>query len=74
MNPAQRNYQVYDKEFLAIIHSLTEWRKYLQGVKEPIDIVTDHRNLEYYRQPQNLSRRQADWVSQLMEYDVVLRH
>ena len=74
MNPAQRNYQVYDKEFLAIIHSLTEWRKYLLGTKEPIDIVTDHRNLEYYRQPQNLSRRQADWVAQLMEYDVVLRH
>jgi predicted transcriptional regulator len=71
MNPAQRNYQVYDKELLAVMHSLTEWWKYLLGAKEPINIVTDHRNLEYYRQPQNLSRRQANWISQLMECDVV---
>jgi hypothetical protein len=74
MSPAQRNYQVYDKEFLAIMHSLTEWRKYLLGAKQTVEIITDHRNLEYYRKPQNLTRQQADWVSQLQEYDLELKH
>jgi hypothetical protein len=74
MTPAERNYQIYDKEFLAIINSLSEWRHYLLGAAKQIEIFTDHRNLEYYRRPQNLSRRQADWVSQLSEYDFTLIH
>jgi len=74
MTPAQRNYQIYDKEFLAVINSLNEWRQYLLGTPETIEIFTDHRNLEYFRKPQNLSRRQADWVSQLSEYDFLLLH
>jgi len=74
MTPAQRNYQIYDKEFLAIINALTEWRQYLLGAAKTFEIITDHRNLEYYRKPQNLSRRQADWVSQLSEYDFLLLH
>jgi hypothetical protein len=74
MSPAQRNYQVYDKEFLAIMHSLTEWRKYLLGTKHTVEVITDHRNLEYYRKPQNLTCQQADLVSQLQEYDLELKH
>ena len=74
LTDAQRNYQIYDKEFLAIIEALSEWRQYLLGAKHTIDVVTDHRNLEYYRKPQNLTRRQADWVTKLQEYDILLRH
>src|SRR6202040_4183420 len=50
------------------------WRQYLLGAKLAFNIFTDHRNLEYYRKPQNLTRRQADWVSQLQEYDFLLHH
>jgi Integrase zinc binding domain/RNase H-like domain found in reverse transcriptase len=74
MTPTQRNYQIYDKEFLAIINALSEWRQYLLGAVKTFEIITDHRNLEYYRKPQNLSCRQADWVSQLSEYDFLLLH
>jgi hypothetical protein len=75
MSPAQRNYQVDDKEFPAIMHSLREWRKCLLGAKhDTIEIITDHHNLEYYRKPQNLTHRQADWVSQLQEYNLKLKH
>ena len=35
---------------------------------------TDHRNLTYFRKPQDLNRRQADWVSKLQEYDFKLHH
>ena len=74
MAPAQRNYQIYDKELLTVINALDKWRQYLLGSPQVIDVVTDHQNLEYYRKPQNLSRRQADWISQLQEYHLELRH
>ena len=42
------NYNVHDKELLAIFEAFKWWRHYLEGVAEPIDIVTDHKNLEYF--------------------------
>ena len=42
MSPTQRNYQIYDKELLAVINALSEWRQYLLGSPQAIDVVTDH--------------------------------
>ena len=39
-----------------------------------MEVWTDHWNLEYYRKPQNLTRRQADWISQRQECDISLHH
>ncbi len=55
LNPAERNYEVYDKELLAVMHALYEWSHYLKGVKEQIEILTDHQNLMYFRKPQNIN-------------------
>ena len=41
----ERNYEIYDKEMMAIMDSLTEWRQYLMGTKETVDVWTDHQNL-----------------------------
>jgi hypothetical protein len=46
-NEAQRNYEIYNKEMLAIMLSLEEWRQYLLGLKKPFEIWTDHQNLTY---------------------------
>ena len=55
--PAEWNYDIYDHELLTIIQSLKEWRQYLTGTKHPVTIITDHRNLMYFKSPQNLSWR-----------------
>jgi hypothetical protein len=47
MNQAERNYDIWDKEMLGIIHALDAWRHYLIGLPEPFEIRTDHKNLEY---------------------------
>ena len=39
--------------------SLDEWQQYLLGAEEPVEIWTDHQNLQYFRKPQKLNRRQA---------------
>jgi len=54
--PAERNYDIYDCKLLAVIHALEEWRQYLTGTKHPVTIITDHRNLTYFKSPQNLSQ------------------
>jgi hypothetical protein len=59
MNKAERNYEIYDREMLAIAEALKNWRMYLEGLPQPFEIITDHRNLEFWRTAQNLTRCQA---------------
>jgi hypothetical protein len=58
--PAECNYEIYDKEMLAIIRCLEEWEPELQGVTE-FEILSDHKNLEYFMTVQKLSERQIRW-------------
>jgi hypothetical protein len=74
MTEAERNYEIYDKEMLAVVRALEDWRHYLEGLPQPFDIITDHRNLEYWRTAQNLSRRQARWSLYLSRFDFRLTH
>jgi len=56
MQPAERNYKIYDKELLAIVEALTKWRQYLLDAIEKFKVWIDHENLKYFREPQNLNR------------------
>ena len=51
------NYEIYDKELLAIIKALEEWRPELLGVQEPVEVITDHKNLEYFMTTKALNQR-----------------
>ena len=44
------------------------------GADEPFEIHTDHKNLEYFQQPQDIRRRQARWITQLAQYHFTLHH
>ncbi|SJL15094.1 uncharacterized protein ARMOST_18576 [Armillaria ostoyae] len=70
----ERNYEIYDKELLAIMLALDEWRHYLMGAAVDFEIWTDHQNLQYFCKPQKLNRRQARWVTELAEYHFTLHH
>jgi len=48
MQPAERNYEIYDKELLAIVEALNKWRQYLLDVLETFKIWMDHKNLKYF--------------------------
>src|ERR1700749_1278773 len=74
MTPAEKNYNIYDKELLAVVKALEEWRHYLEGAKHQIEIWTDHKNLEYFRTAQKLNRRQARWSLWLSRFDYTLIH
>lgn len=59
---------------MAIIRALEAWRHYLHGGQHPIQILTDHKNLTYYRSPRRLNRRQARWHLFLSQFDYKLHH
>jgi hypothetical protein len=59
MLPAERNYNIYDKELLAIVHAFKAWLHYLKGSTHAIDVFSDHSNLTYFTMAQRLTRRQA---------------
>ena len=69
--PTQRNYNIYDRELLAVILALEEWRQYLQGTQHLVTIITNHKNLSYIKDPCKLSRRQARWSLFLQDFDIV---
>ncbi|KAL0163661.1 hypothetical protein M9458_039414, partial [Cirrhinus mrigala] len=61
LNPAECNYDVGDRELLAMKAALEEWRHWLEGATVPFVILTDHKNLEYLRTARRLNARQARW-------------
>ena len=73
-NKTEWNYEIYDRELLAIIWALEEWRHYIQGSGHTTVIYLDHQNLTYFRSAQKLKRRQAWWSLYLSEFNVKLIH
>jgi len=66
---SEKNYSITDKELLAIVSGLKEWKHLLIGTPKPIIIYTDHRNLLFASKPQHISMRQARWQETLSYYD-----
>ncbi len=62
LSPAVRNYDIGNKELLAVGLALGEWRHWLEGSAQPFLVWTDHKNLEYIRSVKRLSSRQARWA------------
>jgi len=59
LNETERNYEIHDKEMLAIIRGLEAWRHLLEGVQTKFEIWMDHKNLEYFMKAQKLNKRQT---------------
>jgi transposase InsO family protein len=68
-SPAECNYEIYDKELMAIVRAFEEWRPELQSVENPIQVLTDHKNLEYFTTTKLLNRRQARWSQFLSQFN-----
>jgi transposase InsO family protein len=76
MSPPEQNYEIHDKEMLAIIRALEEWRAELEGLqrKERFDILTDHKALEYFMTTKKLNARQARWAEFLSQFYFLIRY
>ena len=59
MSPAKRNYNIYDKELLAIVKSFKEYRLELTPYENKVlvKVLTDYKNLEYFITTKKLNAR-----------------
>lgn len=73
-SPTEQNYQIYDRQLLAIVTALEYWHHFLQGSSLPVIVHTDHKNLTYFRSAQKLNRRQARWSLFLSKFNLKLHH
>ena len=67
------NYDVHDKELLAIFEAFKSWHHYLEGSPTPVDVITDHKNLKYFSTTKLLTRHQARWSKYLSQFNLVIR-
>jgi reverse transcriptase-like protein len=72
--PAERNYDIHGKEMAAIIYGFKCGCPYFLGANHPIVVRTDHKNLQYFRQPQKITGHQARWMEFLQDFDFTLTH
>ena len=61
LTPAEQNYDIGNRELLAVKLALEEWRQWLEGTSTPFLVWTDHKNLEYIRTAKRLNPRQSRW-------------
>ena len=73
-NPAECNYDIHDKELLAIIKCMKEWHSELRGLSCPFEILTDHKNLEPFTVKKSLTERQIRWSEFLSQFNFRLSH
>jgi RNase H-like domain found in reverse transcriptase/Reverse transcriptase (RNA-dependent DNA polymerase) len=70
----QRNYDTRDRELLAIVRALKEWRHYIQGSGHTTIVLSDHDNLRHFKVPQTIGQRMARWTLYLSKFDIKLVH
>jgi hypothetical protein len=70
---AELNYDTHDKELLTIFEAFCSWQHYLEGAPLPIDIVTNHKNLEYFCTTKILTHQQAHWSEFLSQFNLVIQ-
>uniref|UniRef100_A0A8C7WW06 Gypsy retrotransposon integrase-like protein 1 n=1 Tax=Oryzias sinensis TaxID=183150 RepID=A0A8C7WW06_9TELE len=74
LSPAERNYDVGNRELLAIKLALEEWRHWLEGATHPFIFWTDHKNLAYLRTAKRLNSRQARWCLFFDRFDFIITY
>jgi hypothetical protein len=70
--PAEFNYEVFNKEMLAIVYALQKWRHAVFGMPKKTTGFSDHQNLEYFTTKVKLNKRQARWGKIPLEFDFII--
>jgi len=72
--PAERNYDVHDRELAGVVFGFKCGRPLFLGAQHPVRVLTDHKNLQYFWEPQKVTGRQARWIEFLQDFDYTLEH
>jgi len=56
LNDIEWNYEIHDKEMLAIMHVVEKWCHFLEGSKHKFKIWTDYKKLKYFMTTKKLNQ------------------
>jgi len=74
MSDTECNYDIHDKELLAIVQAFHEWKRYTRGNPKPIRVLTDHKNLVTFMTTKELNERQARWMQEQSQYNFKIEY
>jgi len=74
LSESEKRYEIHDKELLAIVKALQDWRPYLADTEKPIQIYTDHKNLRNFVTMKQLNWWQVCWAEQLADYEFQIHY
>lgn len=72
LSAAERAYTAQERELLAILHALRQWRCFVDG--SDYTIYTDHNPLRYLRTTPHPSKRLTRWLAEIESYDPDIRY
>jgi hypothetical protein len=72
--PTERNYDIYERELLAVLKALQQWRPHLAATEIPVIVLTDHANLTFWKNPKTVNCRVARWFNILQDYNLQIKH
>uniref|UniRef100_A0A803TUL0 Gypsy retrotransposon integrase-like protein 1 n=1 Tax=Anolis carolinensis TaxID=28377 RepID=A0A803TUL0_ANOCA len=70
---AEKRWPIWEREALAILKALENWRHFLEGSGIPFEVWTDHKNLQYIRSPRKLSAKQIRWAQYFSHFNFRLK-
>ncbi|KAJ1578381.1 hypothetical protein NDA11_004777 [Ustilago hordei] len=74
MSSAEKNYEIHDKELLAVVACLTQWQHMLAGLLSQLVILTNHEALKYFKSQRHITGQQARWAILLADFDFILQY
>ena len=72
--PTERNYDIYERELLAVLKALQHWRPHLAATEIPVIVLMDHANLTFWKNLKTVNRRVAHWFALLQDYNLRIKH
>ncbi len=73
-NSVECNYEIYDKELMIIVCAFEKWRSELEDSIYSVEMITNHKNLEYFMSTKQLSRHQARWSEFLSRFNYCIAY
>jgi len=72
MQPVELNYEIYDKELLAIFKAFRQWHNYLESSAHVVIVLSDHKNLKYFAPTKQLMHCQVHWSEYLSGFNYLI--
>ena len=72
--PMERNYDIYEREFLGVLKALKHFRPHITATEIPVTILTDHANLTHWKATRKVNRRVMRWFAEIQDYNLTIKH